>query len=85
MNYQKVIKKKKIETEESKIMDKYSQLKSFHQRCQLQVYMYAFMYVDTDTLPMEDMLFENYKKCQLQDQSKNIGLDFVTYVDNIMS
>ena len=34
-------------------MDKYAQLKRFHRDHQLQVYMYGFMYVDPDTIPVE--------------------------------
>ena len=49
-------------------MDKYSQLKRFHHDRQLQAYMYDFMYVDTETMPVEDhftatkRIFLNYKK-----------------------
>ena len=49
----KVYKKKKTEIERSKIMDKYEQLKMFHNGRQLQVYMYACVYVDPDTIPVE--------------------------------
>ena len=35
-------------------MDKYAQMKSFHRGSRLQVYMYAFMYVDPETMPAED-------------------------------
>ena len=34
-------------------MDKYAQLKRFHNDRWLQVYMYAFMYVDPETMPVE--------------------------------
>ena len=37
-----------------KCMDKYAQLKRLHHDLQLQVYMYAFMYVDTVTMKVED-------------------------------
>ena len=49
-------------------MDKFSHLKRFCHDRQLQVYMYAFMYVDTETMPVEDhflatkMFDDNYKK-----------------------
>ena len=48
-------------------MDKYAQLKCFHYERQLQVYMYAFMYVDTEKMTVEDnftstnIFFVNYK------------------------
>ena len=35
-------------------MDKYAQLKRFHHDHRLQVYMYANIYVDTETIPVED-------------------------------
>ena len=35
-------------------MDKYAQLKRFHYDRQIQVYMYALMYVDNQTMPGED-------------------------------
>ena len=35
-------------------MYNYAQLKRFHHDRQLQFYMYAFMYVDPDTMPVED-------------------------------
>ena len=35
-------------------MDKYAQLKRFHCDLQLEVYMYAFMYVDPQKIPAED-------------------------------
>ena len=52
-------------------MDKYAQLKCFRHERQLQVYMYAFMYVDPETMTVEGRFtatktfVENYKKCQL--------------------
>ena len=42
------------ETERSKFMDKYAQLKRFHNDLQLQVYMYAFMYADPGKFSVED-------------------------------
>ena len=53
VKHQKVI-KRKTETEPSKIMDKCVQLKRFHRDHRLQVYMYAFMYVDIETIPVEN-------------------------------
>ena len=35
-------------------MDKYAQLKCFHYERQLQVYMYAFMYVDIEKMLVEE-------------------------------
>ena len=35
-------------------MNKYAQLKGFHHNRQLQFYMYAFMYVDPETIQVED-------------------------------
>ena len=46
--------KRKTETEQSKIIDEYMQLKRFHHDCQLKMYMYNFMYVNPDTMPVED-------------------------------
>ena len=49
-------------------MNKYAQLKKFHIGHRLKVYMYAFMYVDPETVTMEDhfpatkSFFMNYKK-----------------------
>ena len=49
-------------------MDKYSQLKRFHHDRQLQAYMYDFMYVDPETISLEDHFPDiktfavNYKK-----------------------
>ena len=49
-------------------MDKYVLLKRFHHDLRLQVYRYEFMYVDTETMPVEDnftatkMFVKNYKK-----------------------
>ena len=38
------------ETEQSIIMDKYAKLKMFHHDRRLLVYMYDFMYVDTEKM-----------------------------------
>ena len=49
-------------------MDKYLQLKRFNNDRRLQVYMYAFMYVDHETISVEEIfpdkknIAENYKK-----------------------
>ena len=49
-------------------MDKYAQLKRFHQYLQIQVYIFSYMYVDTKTIPVEDnftatkTFVVNYKK-----------------------
>ena len=49
-------------------MDKYALLKSFHHDRSLQVYIYAFMYVNTGTIivekyfPATKTFVENYKK-----------------------
>ena len=37
-------------------MDKYEKMMSFHHDHQLQVCMYDFMYVDPETMPVEDHL-----------------------------
>ena len=37
-------------------MDKYAQLKRFQHDLRLQVYIYDFMYVYPDTIPVEDQL-----------------------------
>ena len=50
--YKKVIKGKNIQ--DNKIMYNYAQLNRFHHDRQLQVYMYAFMYVDPETMPPKD-------------------------------
>ena len=90
MNYQKVV-KEKSELERSKIMYKYAQLNRFHRDCQLQVYMYYLIYVDSRNVPVENhfivtkIFAANYKKCQLQEHSQNISLDLVTYVQKMMS
>ena len=35
-------------------MFKYAQLKRFYHDCRIQIYMYDFMYVDPQTIPVED-------------------------------
>ena len=42
----------KYDTERPITMDKYSQMKRFNYDCQLQVFMYDFMYIDTETMSM---------------------------------
>ena len=37
-------------------MDKYAQLKRFHHGHRLQTYMYDFMYIYPETMPVEDYL-----------------------------
>ena len=61
-------KNKKSETKRSKTMDKYALLKRFHNDRWIQVYVYAFMYVNPKTIPVEDnfldakRIFDKYKK-----------------------
>ena len=49
-------------------MDKYELLKRFHHDYRLQIYLYDFMYVDHETIPVEEDFpdtktsVENYKK-----------------------
>ena len=48
-------------------MYKYALLKMFHHDRQIQFYMYAFIYVNSDTMPVEEFFqlqffVENYKK-----------------------
>ena len=35
-------------------MDRFSQIKKFHHDCRLQIYMYAFMYIDPEKMVEED-------------------------------
>ena len=67
-------------------------MNDFHHECQIHFYMYAFMYVDPEKIPEEEYLpaiktyVENYKKRSTPGTvPKNIGLDLVTFVHNIMS
>ena len=46
--------KKKPDTERSKIMYKYAQLKRCYHDQQLEAYIFAFMYVDSKTVPAEE-------------------------------
>ena len=43
---------KQIQNEKN--MDKYTQLKMFHHGRRLQVYMYSLIYVNPETIPVED-------------------------------
>ena len=61
MKHQKVI-KRKTETERSKIMYKYAQLKRLHHDLRLQVHMYAFMYIYPYKMPVKDH-FSSTKTC----------------------
>ena len=84
VKHQKFVKTKKTEIELSIVMYKYAQLKRFHHEIRLQVYMYDFMYVDPETMLVEEhfpatkRLLIIKRKFQLQEQSQNIGLDLVT-------
>ena len=66
-------------------------MKRFHYDQQLQVYMYALIYLDPETKAEEDCfpattkLLQTTKNYQLQDQSQNIGLNLVTYVQKILN
>ena len=72
-------------------MAKYAQPNRFYNDLQLQVYMYAFMNVDTETIPVEEYspakkcLLRNKRKYQMQDQYQKIGWYLFTYVQKIMS
>ena len=63
-------------------MAKYAQLKRFYHDCRLQVYMYAFMYVDNETIPAEDhfpakkTFFGKYKKIPTPGTVPKIWLGF---------
>ena len=73
------------------MMDKYSKLKRFHNDCRLQLYMYAFVYVDPETIRVEDNFPATKTLCELQENfnsgtsPQNVGLDLVAYVHKIMS
>ena len=72
-------------------MDKYAQLKMFHRDLQIQVYMYHLVYVDPETIPVEDyftatkMCVENYNKLSTPVPIPKYCLGLVTYVQKIMS
>ena len=67
MKYQKVT-KIEIRDRTIKTMNKCAQMKWFHHDLRLQVYMYDFMYVDPETMPVEayfpatKTFIENYNK-----------------------
>ena len=87
----KCYEKKKAETKISKIMDKYAQLKRFHDDRRPQFYIYVFIYDNTQTMPLEKHLPStkkvgvNYKKISAPGPIPKIGLDVVTYVQRIIS
>ena len=64
--------------------------RGFYHDHQLKVYMYAFMYVDPETIPVEynfkstKSLLQTTRTCQIKDQYQNIGLDLVAYDHKIM-
>ena len=66
-------------------------MKRFDYEQKPQVYMYAFIYVDTETMAEEyyftatKTFVETTIKCQFQDQSQNICLYLVTCVQKIMN
>ena len=68
MAHIKFIKRKKPEIERSKIMYKYEHLNIFHHDHLLKVYIFAFMYVNPETMPLDDhftatkTFVVNYKK-----------------------
>ena len=64
-------KRKKPQTKRSKFMYKYSQLRRFYHDGQLQVYMYAFMYVDPDTMLEEENFPDTKKCCELKENVKS--------------
>ena len=61
-------------------------MKRFYYDSQLQFYMNAFMYVDTETMEEEDnfqkrkKLLQTTRKCQLWDLYLKIGLYLITFV-----
>ena len=69
----KCYKNKKSDTERLKTIDKFALVKRCNYDVQLQVFMYAFMYVDPKTMSEEDYfklqnkLLKTTRKCQLQD------------------
>ena len=80
----KRLQKEKSETNNNK-KDKYAQMKRVHYDCQLQVYIYAFMYVNTEKMAEKNCFtgtkrfFERYKKMSTPGPVPNIGLDLVAY------
>ena len=63
----------------------------FHCDCRLQVYIYSFMYVKSDTMAEEvyflatKIFVANYKKNSTPVPVPKIVLDLGTYVENIIS
>ena len=72
-------------------MDKCDLLKRFNRDLLLQVSMYTFVYVNPETMPVEEYFLSTKNllittiKCQPQNRYHNIGLELVTYVQEIMS
>ena len=66
------LKRKKSETEWSKTMDKYAQIKRFRYDHWLQVYMDAFIYVDNETIEEDDYLPATNFFCKLQEKVRSI-------------
>ena len=72
-------------------MAKYPLLKRSHHECRLKVYMHAFMYVNSKTMPVEDyftdtkQIWRTKRKYQHQDQYETIGLDLSTCNQKVMS
>ena len=56
VNHQKFIKKKSLRQNDHNQWEIYTQIKRFHYNCQLQVYMYVFIYVNPEKIP-DDNLF----------------------------
>ena len=68
-------------------MDKYAQLNRFHHDHQLQVYIYDFIYVDTETIPVKDYFTATktfvvkYKKISIPGSVAKhwIGFSYIRY------
>ena len=66
-------------------------MKKCHYDKQIEVYMYSYMCVDTETMAEEDyfpatkLLLKTIRKYQLRDQFQKIALYLVIYIQNIMS
>ena len=66
-------------------------MNSCHSDIRIQFYICDLLYFGPEKMPEEDYFPDNNKllkstrEVQLQYQSQNIGLDLVTYVQNIMS
>ena len=65
-------------------MDKYVIMERFHCDHRLQIQMYDFIFVNLETMKVEDYftaitkIVEKYNKCQLQDQSQIIFFDSIS-------